>query len=489
MDSKRSVNRYTIDPDTGRRIVVNGPTWRRLSTKYYTNNDGSFTDELIPDQEVYPQERRRPIWRRRNVVRDPKYKRFIPILVGTDEWNKRYLEYEWDGHKFGAKREQRLPKSLNSVEKRREEKRREGIAKRQQRMYKRFDRNPHDEIDSKNGFAATHYNTSKGNMSKEWMNVKRTKKDFRTRVDIDEKKVWVHLPDNNNEEEVIPLNLVLNEKDKDEFREVMKKYIMKGMRDYPQCFVTIMAYNLMEVPQNSELKILNLTDDRLGHLRIVHRDRLNTWLNDYLKWYSNGVEEQETEGSGFVYKGWIGFHIEMFPLRTYIGYKHPTPAILGISVVNPIIDDNRCLQRSLILASEGGHRIIRTWKVCDPSIYNKWWKHPEKNTIFGHTVHEIEQEMDICDNKPFEPSADKFKQLETLLTVSINVFKLTRMPGYDDKTKDNYDHFICSPIYRAKTKEEGVSLCVLNDISGNKPIPKHFMLIKDLANFKHRIYR
>ena len=131
MESRRSDKRYTTNPDTGRRIVVNGPTWRRLSTKYYTNNDGSFTDELIPDQEVYPQERRRPIWRRRNVVRDPKYKRFVPILVGTDEWNKRYLEYEWDGHEFGAKREQRLPKSLNSVEKRREEKRREGIAKRQ----------------------------------------------------------------------------------------------------------------------------------------------------------------------------------------------------------------------------------------------------------------------------------------------------------------------------------------------------------------------
>ena len=43
MDRKRNEKQYTTNPDTGRRIVVNGPTWRRLSTKYYTNNDGSFT--------------------------------------------------------------------------------------------------------------------------------------------------------------------------------------------------------------------------------------------------------------------------------------------------------------------------------------------------------------------------------------------------------------------------------------------------------------
>ena len=171
MDRKRNEKQYTLNPDTGRRIVVNGPTWRRLSTKYYTNNDGSFTDELIPDQEVYPQERR-PIWRRRNVVRDPKYKRFVPILVGTDEWNKRYgtdewnkryLEYEWDGHKFGAKRKQRLPKSLDTVDKRRQ------ARSNQRNAYKVFDRKVSEGrltevVDSSLGYAATYYHTLNGNM-------------------------------------------------------------------------------------------------------------------------------------------------------------------------------------------------------------------------------------------------------------------------------------------------------------------------------------
>ena len=132
-----------------------------------------------------------------------------------------------------------------------------------------------------------------------------------------------------------------------------------------------MAYNLMWT-QDGELKILNLTDDRLGHLRIIHKDHIDDWVNGYLKWYRNAMEEQEIERSGYVYNGWIGFHIEMFILRTFVGYKHPTHSILGQSVVNPNIDDNQCLQRFLILTSEGGHKIIANRKMGDVIVFNKW---------------------------------------------------------------------------------------------------------------------
>ena len=151
-----------------------------------------------------------------------------------------------------------------------------------------------------------------------------------------------------------PINLVFDESE--EFNGVLKNFIIKGMREYNQCFVTIMAYNLMRI-HAGEAKILNLTDDRLGHLRIVRRDRTNEWIYDYVKWYRNAVEEQETEGSGFVYHGWIGFHVEMFPLRTFVGYKHPTPFIIGRTVINPNIDDNRCLQRCLIRAREATRQV------------------------------------------------------------------------------------------------------------------------------------
>ena len=45
-----------------------------------------------------------------------------------------------------------------------------------------------------------------------------------------------------SEEEVEPINLMIDETS--DFNEVAKKYILNGMRDYPQCFITIMAYNL-----------------------------------------------------------------------------------------------------------------------------------------------------------------------------------------------------------------------------------------------------
>ena len=128
-------------------------------------------------------------------------------------------------------------------------------------------------------------------MYKEWMNEKRTKKDFLLKND-DDNILWVCLPDGKSEEEVEPINLVFDETD--EFIEVTKKYILNGMCEYNQCFITIMAYNLMWT-HASEAKILNLTDDRLGHLRIIHKDRIDDWLKDYLKWYRNAVEEQETE--------------------------------------------------------------------------------------------------------------------------------------------------------------------------------------------------
>ena len=216
-------------------------------------------------------------------------------------------------------------------------------------------------------------------MYKEWMNEKQTKKDFNIHKNDNEKRIWVWLSDGKNEEEVVLLNQMFDETD--EFNEVVKKNILNGMLDYPQCFITIMAYNLMQT-QDGKLKILNLTDNRLGHFRFILKDHIDDWINGYLKWYNNTMEEQETEGSDYVYNGWIVFHIELFSLRIFVGYKHPTPSILGQSVVNPNIENNRYLQQSLILASEGGHKIIVNRKMDDESVYNKWWKQPDKYKVF-----------------------------------------------------------------------------------------------------------
>ena len=67
-------------------------------------------------------------------------------------------------------------------------------------------------------------------MFMEWINEKRTKKDFRLKND-DDKRLWVRLPDGKSEEEVEPINSMMNEMD--QFNEVAKKYILNDMRDYP----------------------------------------------------------------------------------------------------------------------------------------------------------------------------------------------------------------------------------------------------------------
>ena len=145
----------------------------------------------------------------------------------------------------------------NTVEKRREARR--------NKFFARFDRKVaegrlSDVIDSSLGYALTYYHTVEGDMYKEWMNEKRTKKDFRLNND-DENRLLVRLPGEKGDEEVEPINLVFDESE--EFNEIVKKFIMTGMREHNQCFVTIMAYNLM-LTHDGDPKILNLTDDRLG---------------------------------------------------------------------------------------------------------------------------------------------------------------------------------------------------------------------------------
>ena len=88
-----------------------------------------------------------------------------------------------------------------------------------------------DVIQSSFGHALTYYHTADGNMNKEWMNEKRTKKGVLIHKDNDERRILVRLPDGKSEEEVKLLNLMIDESD--EFNEVAKKYTLNGMSDYP----------------------------------------------------------------------------------------------------------------------------------------------------------------------------------------------------------------------------------------------------------------
>ena len=211
----------------------------------------------------------------RKQVGDPKGERKF-LIVGSKSWNKCYLEYEWNGHVFGKKRKQLVSDFRNTVEKRQEVRRNKFFTI----FYRKVaEGRLSDVVQSSLGYTFTNNHTVNGDMYKEWMNEKRTKKDFRFKNN-DERRIWVCLPDGQSEEEVEPINLMFVESD--ESNEVVKKSIINSMRDYPQCFITIMANNLMWT-HAEEPKILNLTDDRLGHLRLIHKDHIGNWLNKYLK--------------------------------------------------------------------------------------------------------------------------------------------------------------------------------------------------------------
>ena len=170
---------YTINPETGKQIKIGRPTWKRLAAKYYMIGD-TFTDQPIPDTRAYLSNKvfglkqvtpKRRVTHRR--VSDPKGERKY-LVVGSETWNERFLEYEWNGHGFGDKRGRPLPEFMNTVEKRREMRRNKAFA--------RFDRKVaegrlSDVIDSSLGYALTYYHTVQGDMYKEWVKEKRTKKD------------------------------------------------------------------------------------------------------------------------------------------------------------------------------------------------------------------------------------------------------------------------------------------------------------------------
>ena len=80
--------------------------------------DGAFMDKVIYDSRALKVEAGKKCEARKRVNDPTGEKRYI--IVESKVWNKRYLEYEWNGHEFGKKRKQPLPEFMNMVEKRRE---------------------------------------------------------------------------------------------------------------------------------------------------------------------------------------------------------------------------------------------------------------------------------------------------------------------------------------------------------------------------------
>ena len=50
-------------------------------------------------------------------------------------------------------------------------------------------------------------------------------------------------------------------------------------------------------------------------------------------------------------------------------------------------------------------------KMGDARVYSKWWKQSDMYVVFGVTIREVEEAMDICDNKEFDKSEENIARL------------------------------------------------------------------------------
>ena len=123
---------YTINPESEWKIKHDTQNWKQLAAVYYMI-DGKFTDQPIPVSRAYLSNKvlgvtinekpKKPKHATpRKGVADAKRERKY-LIVGSKAWNERFLKYDWNGHEFGERRRRQLPKSMNTVEKRRQTRR------------------------------------------------------------------------------------------------------------------------------------------------------------------------------------------------------------------------------------------------------------------------------------------------------------------------------------------------------------------------------
>ena len=232
--------------------------------------DGTFTDQVTPDSRALKVKDNKEGKKRKSHKRvdyPAAIRRYI--IVGSKSWSERYLVYEWNGHECGSKRRCHCPKPWTRW--RRDERYDETssslclITKSQKDACQMWF-NHHLDMSSYTITPWMRTCTRNGWMRSEPRRISNIHKDD------NERRRWECLSDGKNEEEMESWNLMIDESG--EFNEVTKKHILYGKHDYSQCFIIIIAYNLMWT-QDGELKILNLTDDRLGYLRVIHKDHID----------------------------------------------------------------------------------------------------------------------------------------------------------------------------------------------------------------------
>lgn len=494
---------YTVNPLTGKYIMKGKSLYNKLARIFFTDGNNNLTDERIPTDYtakdygtrlgVLSQTRLNRINKEQTQKQSKRHRVADPmnegkhIYVGSSTWNDRYKHFNWNGKEFTGPRTIRLNSMQGSVQSRREYRRLHG-SKKADRLLESG-----EILNNEMGYKVVYYNTSDViNKEKRGAKQKDTR-DFEISRQGD--NIYVNRRGERDNKQKVKMLYCKQEDDMmdkaslDQFCKRLVEFIKKGETYAPQYLIDLGTIDsFTKIGDNDDdvtiREVMYLRDGRAPHEKVLIKGHEREWCEKFLKEYQNMIEALEMRGSGWIYEGNLGVSLVMIPLKVCVGAAIKTPAILGYSVLNACIDDNRCLQRSLILACD--ERIVKSNNVCHVKAYGKYWKKADRNLVFGHTIPEIESTVNIQDNTPFVACEENFKALEDLLDIYITCYQFNMNAGFDlsSTTAENRALFTVEPLYPISSNERQdkthIYLCVLNDIEKEL---KHFVYIKDAKVF------
>ena len=479
---------FTINPETNRPVRIGGPTYNKLVLKYYTDDEGNILDQRKLSDSIFsfyniekfkPKNERSQSTNKYTINPENNKK----VRIGSKNWNILYNKYNWNGKKFTTKREHILLPILNTVEKRREYNKYFDRKKQYKNvsLVKKFNEDVTNYVKSDMGYSVEYYNT-KDNV---FIDKRNTNKSLRGFVHKTEDKEMYVKKSIENDKMFRKVYIENNFKD---VSSRLCKFIKNGLIDGRYNYLVSICLSEAFFNANNELVLMYTKDDRIPSERILNVfDKVDEMIEMFVQRYWNHTfqhkEDEEVQGpSGLKLVGIVGGQVRLLPLKCFVGRSIETPTILGHTILNPCIDDNKCLQRCLILSVN--ETISRNRNTNKPYQYDRYWKKPEKNLVYGHTIPQIEKYLHIENDVPFFESYDKFKLLEDYLHVKIVCYEMKMFDGFDKKSVkiDNLSKMSIQVIFNSDMKyDKTIHLCILTDVENSY---KHFVYIRNIVEFK-----
>ena len=270
---------------------------------------------------------------------------------------------------------------------------------------------------------------------------------------------------------------------------IFKRYLSQLTESTPSHSKCLMDISAIEMCVNDldsskvETVTRYLRDSRLPNDRILITSKEDIFINRYFEFFMEQFSKEldyTRDRSGLRFVGILGFQINLTPIKNSIGSYIPTPIeIVGDTLLNIKADDNKCLQRCLIYATNQSI-IDRSRRRYQAQPYNKFWKQSDKFTVNGVSIHEIEQQLNLVNDQCFQATEDNFALLEKLIHCRINVYQIDILPN-DYSAKKVY------PLQPQKYSEIlpfDINLCILSIPDKNI---NHFTVITNVQHFRNKM--